>query len=113
MSANIVANMPTAEEGIHIIALKMTTPPVAILDERLVEISLRAKGEILVSIPKSAIWEHDAKKYVYLPTTDGVHTFKEVLLRQTLSKSVIVAGLNLGETVVTNPKLVAQKEATK
>ncbi|MBS3951133.1 MAG: hypothetical protein KGZ53_10815 [Peptococcaceae bacterium] len=113
LAADIAANIPTAEEGIHIVALQMTIPPATMLDERLVEISLRAKGDLLVSIPKSAIWEKDDKTYVYIPTDDGAHIFKEVLLRQTLSKSVIVAGLNIGETVVTNPKLVAQKEASK
>lgn len=113
LSASIVGNRPTAEEGIRIVVLKLTKPPLNMLDERLVEISLRAKGEILVSIPKSTIWENDAKTYVYIPTVDGGHTFKEVFLRQTQSKSVIVAGLSLGEKVVTNPKLVAQKEAPK
>ena len=75
-------------------------------------ISLRTKGEVLVSIPKSAIWENDAKTFVGVPTKDGGHVFKEVLVRQTNSKSAIVAGLNLGETIVINPRLVAQKEAS-
>lgn len=113
LDANIEANVPTAEEGIFIVALKITTPPEDMLTERLVEISLRAKGETLVSIPKSAIWEADGKTLVYIHTDDGLHTFKEVMLRQTVGKSVVVAGLSMGETVVTNPKLVAQKEVSK
>ena len=113
LDAKIEANVPTAEEGIFIVALKITTPPEDMLTERLVEISFRAKGETLVSIPKSAIWDNDGKTWVYIPTDDGVHTGKEVLLRQTVGKSVIVAGLIIGETVATNPKLVAQKEVPK
>lgn len=109
LNAEITAYTSTSEEDTYIVTLRVTQPPVSMLEERLVEISLRAKGEVLVAIPKSAMWENEAKTYVYVPSSEGVHTFKEVFLRQTLSKSVIVAGLDVGETVVTNPKLVAQK----
>jgi len=104
----VFTKLPTSESGVHIVILKVISPPRALLEQRIIDTTIRSESETLVSIPRAAVWEDEGHAWVYVKATDG-HLAKTVSMVQTSGNLYVVSGLSLGDTVVTNPKLVQKQ----
>lgn len=106
LPVHALSKQPTGEEGVSIVAMEIQNPPASLLTGRVVEITVQARGVALVSIPASALVTSGDKVNVYVKTATGEHVLTEVVVSQTLGKSVVVLGLKSGDTVITTPSRI-------
>lgn len=109
----VLSITPSGEEKVSILALRVTRPSPELLMSRTVEISLKARGEVLCSIPASAIVSEGTRSVVYVRNPSGQIEERLVLVRTARGRLATVSGLNPGEVVVTTPKGLKPERSPK
>ena len=102
MPAQTLPPLLTEVEGKVLIPLKLESPPLAPLLQRNVQIVVRPRGELVSSIPSSAL-VIGAEATVFVKADTGEHLERVVRVVSTEGNRTHVTGLNPLEMVVVNP----------
>lgn len=103
MPVELLSNTPTSEDKVSILALRVLSPSLEMLS-RTIEVTIRARGEALCSIPARAVIPRGSGSVVYVRSPSGQIEERLVVVRSTRGKLAIVTGLNPDEVVVTTPQ---------